>query len=65
MTNLINAENLPGNDNYDAVPDGWVRGDVVAIPMWCEMGHTWTMQIGFHKGETFIRNVRTEVSNVP
>ena len=64
FVHINDAENLAGNDNYDAVTDGWVRGDVIVIPMWCEMGCTWKMQIGFHKGETFIRNVLTEVQHV-
>ena len=49
---------LAGNDSYSAVSDKWVRGDVAEIPMWCEAGHQWRLQIGFHKGYTLIRSVR-------
>ena len=49
---------LAGKDNYDAVPDEWVRGDVIEIPMNCEAGHQWRLQIGFHKGYTLVRSLR-------
>lgn len=40
---------LKGNDGYEASPI--VRGDVLAIPMWCEQGHTFILCLGSHKGE--------------
>lgn len=41
---------IEGHDNYKA---GWHgRGDLIAIPFWCENGHTWTLCFGFHKGNT-------------
>lgn len=48
---------LDSHDNYDAVPDQWVRGDVIEVPMNCENGHQWRLQIGFHKGYTLVRSV--------
>lgn len=43
------------NDNYDAQGDGWRgRGDLLAIHMECENGHTWDICIGFHKGNSVI-----------
>ena len=48
---------LDGHDNYDAVPDEWVKGNVIEIPMNCELGHHWRLQIGFHKGYTMVRSV--------
>jgi hypothetical protein len=39
-------------DDYQAAP-GMVRGDVIALPMYCEGGHNFVLCFGFHKGCTF------------
>ena len=46
------ADIIDGKDFYAAAPR-MVRGDVIAIPMWCEAGHKFVMCFGFHKGCTF------------
>ena len=33
------------------------RGSWIAVPMWCEEGHSWRLVIGFHKGQTFLDTV--------
>ncbi len=44
---------VSGGDNYEANPK--VRGSVISIPMWCENGgHCFNVNLGFHKGFTFI-----------
>jgi hypothetical protein len=30
------------------------RGNLVRLPMHCEMGHSWEICFGFHKGESWI-----------
>lgn len=51
---------IDGKDSYKATPDKWVRGDVVQVPFWGECGHKWLLQIGQHKGQTFVRSVKVE-----
>lgn len=44
--------NVNGNDSYEA---GWGgRGDLYQVPIWGECGHVWALQMGFHKGQTFL-----------
>lgn len=44
------AQEIDGKDDYKA----WQgRGDAVRIEMFCEMGHSWTVRLGFHKGFTY------------
>lgn len=43
-----------GSDDYIA----WEgRGEAVEIKCWCENGHKWTMRLGFHKGNSYIKNI--------
>jgi hypothetical protein len=52
-THLTSAVVVPGNDNYEAIPD--VRGDVVKIEGWCEqVGCKFTIYLGQHKGTTYV-----------
>ena len=46
------ADVIIGKDDYQAAP-GMVRGDVIALPMYCESGHNFVLCFGFHKGCTF------------
>jgi len=48
---FLPAETDHGNDVAGSAWHG--RGMAIRIPMWCEMGHTWTLRLGFHKGYTF------------
>jgi hypothetical protein len=42
-------ERIKGRDNYEA----WEgRGDLVTVTFWCESGHTFSLNFGFHKGST-------------
>lgn len=41
-------EKINGKDGYLAAPE--VRGNVLAIPMWCENGHHFVLCLGEHKG---------------
>ena len=34
------------------------RGDVVAVPLYCENGHAWTLCLGFHKGSLHLYSSR-------
>lgn len=43
---------IDGKDNYEA--DKSVRGDIIQIPMWCENDHSFSMKMGFHKGQTTV-----------
>jgi len=45
------ADIINGKDAYAAAPK-MVRGDVIAMPMWCEGGHKFVLCFGFHKGCT-------------
>ena len=40
---------------FDDYTHGWVRGDTIRIAMWCENGHSFALEFGFHKGYTFLR----------
>jgi hypothetical protein len=45
-------QHIPGRDNYEA---GWGgRGDLIIIPVWCELEHVWQLCFGQHKGATFV-----------
>lgn len=44
------ADIINGKDAYAAAK--MVRGDVIAIPMYCEGGHKFVLCFGFHKGCT-------------
>jgi hypothetical protein len=49
---------LRGKDGYEATGDHFVRGDVTVIPFICENGgHRWQLQLGFHKGQVYMRVV--------
>lgn len=45
---------IDSHDDYKARP-GFVRGNVLVVPMWCENGDEFALEIGFHKGGTFVR----------
>lgn len=48
------AKIIPGKEHYEA----WEgKGDLLVIDWVCEFGHSWQTQFGFHKGNTFVRNL--------
>jgi len=51
-TGFSDVYELPGNDGYESGRE--VRGDVIAVPMRCENGHNFEINIGFHKGQTYL-----------
>ena len=53
---VLDAEIIPGKDAYAATKV--VRGDVLAVPAKCEMGHAFTVCLGFHKGKTQVWTVK-------
>jgi hypothetical protein len=55
---LGRAREIEGNDNSDAATESGldVRGNVIVVPMWCEMGdHPTEIRIGFHKGQVYVQ----------
>jgi len=49
---FLAAETDYGDDVMGSAWQG--RGMAVKVPMWCECGHSWTLRLGFHKGQTFV-----------
>ena len=39
----------------DDYSHGWVRGPVLRIEMYCESGHHFFLEFGFHKGYSYLR----------
>lgn len=38
----------------DAEPAGWGgSGDLILIPLWCEVGHRWQICLAFHEGRSY------------
>ncbi len=52
---------IDGEDAYKASKR--VRGDVISVPMFCENGHEFQMNIGFHKGRTsiWVSNIKNQI----
>lgn len=58
-SHFIGVEEIPGEDTYRA----WEgRGDLIRIKYRGECGHNWAIEIGYHKGQNFIR-VSSEQEN--
>ena len=51
-TGIKDVYGIDGNDSYES--GRGVRGDVIAVPMKCENGHNFELNIGFHKGNTYL-----------
>lgn len=49
---LDGVEEIPDTDDYEG---GWVRGGVIRVKMYCESGHRFVLEFGFHKGNVFMR----------
>jgi hypothetical protein len=45
----LDSETISGHDDYK-VWDG--RGNLLWVRFWCESGHVFTLNFGFHKGNT-------------
>lgn len=52
---------IDGKDDYKA----WQgRGQAIRIDFWCESGHKWTLRIGFHKGQSYLKIEESNICEV-
>ena len=51
----VHIDSATSSGNKDDYSSGWVRGDTVTINFYCESNHTFSLEFGFHKGNTYLR----------
>ena len=63
FVHIQNSINIDGKDSYAG--GRGVRGSVIVIPMWCENDHSWEVDFGFHKGQTYlsVRNIKERLTD--
>ena len=56
----LNKPKACSGDDYECWKSG--RGSLISQVMWCEAGHSWSLNFGFHKGKvyTYLSDIKVE-----